>query len=188
MKHCTPVSDMSAQADTTTASETHQIGAAERDKMNRRSFLAGAAGAALLSAVHPRSAWAQEGQSTTVNLAKVATASSLYISGDTKLSALNDSVTPESSKDDNSGSFGTWPRLDAQWVQYEWPKPVTTNKVDIYWWIDGGGVGAPAAYRILYWNGSDFVPVANSQGLGTAANAFNTTAFDEVKTTKLRIE
>ena len=188
MKHCTPVSDMSAQADATTASETPQAGAAERDKMNRRSFLAGAAGAALLSAVHPRAAWAQEGQSTTVNLAKVATASSLYISGDTKLSALNDGVTPESSKDDNSGSFGTWPRLDAQWVQYEWPKPVTTNKVDLYWWIDGGGVGAPATYRILYWNGSDFVPVANPQGLGTAANAFNTTAFDEVKTTKLRIE
>ncbi len=193
MKHRHPAPRATAQGDNTSrptasgaASETSQ--ASQREMMNRRSFLAGAAGAALLSAVHPRTGWAEETQNTTVNLAKVATASSLYISGDTKLAALNDGLTPEASSDNRSGSFGTWPRLDPQWVQYEWSKPVTTNKVDLYWWIDGEGVGAPTSYRILYWNGSEFVPVANPQGLGRAANQFNSTTFDQVTTTRLKIE
>ena len=157
--------------------------------VNRRSFLAGAAGAALLAVVDTRSSWAATaGQEVTVNLAKVATASSLYTSGDTKLAALNDGVVPKSSKDDESGSYGTWPRTGTQWVQYEWTKPVTTSKVDVYWWIDGAGVGAPASYRVLYWNGSTFVPVSNPQGLGVAADTFNGTTFDGVTTQKIRLE
>src|ERR1700734_3246704 len=180
MKHRHAARPSNGQADVTsqptgsgTAPETPETAATERGMMNRRNFLTGAAGAALLSAMHQRTGWAAESQSTTVNLAKVASASSLYTSGDTKLSALNDGLTPEASNDNRSGSFGTWPRLDPQWVQYEWTRPVTTNKVDLYWWIDGAGVGAPAAYRILYWNGSEFVPVADPQGLGTASNQFN---------------
>jgi hypothetical protein len=195
MKHRYPAPHANAQADIAshptasgTKPESPEVAANERGMMNRRNFLAGAAGAALLSAMHQRTGWAAESQSTTVNLAKVASASSLYTSGDTKLSALNDGLTPKASNDNRSGSFGTWPRLDPQWVQYEWTRPVTTNKVDLYWWIDGAGVGAPAAYRILYWNGSEFVPVANPQGLGTAANQFNSTTFDEVTTSKLKLE
>ena len=78
-------------------------------------------------------------------------------------------------------------------------KPVAINKMDIYWAIDpprpngppGSGFGrtaAPASYRILYWNGSDFVPVSNAQGLGSSQDTFNTTSFDQVKTNKLRLE
>jgi hypothetical protein len=40
----------------------------------------------------------------------------------------------------------------------------------------------------LYWNGSDFVPVSNPQGLDVAGDIFNSTSFDEVKTDKLRPE
>jgi DUF1680 family protein len=156
--------------------------------LNRRNFLAGVAGTALLTAVHPSKALAQNAADSSVNLAKVATPSSLYISGDTRLTALNDGNTPANSRDQVNGSYGNWPMTDTQWVQYDWSKPVTTNKVDVYWWMDRGGVGAPKSYRILYWNGSDFVPVANAQGLGVAADTFNTTTFDEVKTDKLRLE
>ena len=46
--------------------------------------------------------------------------------------------------------------VDTQWVQYDWSKPVTTYKVNVYWWMDRGGVAAPASYRVLYWNGKDF--------------------------------
>jgi hypothetical protein len=147
MKHRHPAPHANTQADIAshptasgTKPESPEVGANERGMMNRRNFLTGAAGAALLSAMHQRTGWAAESQSTTVNLAKVASASSLYTSGDTKLSALNDGLTPEASNDNRSGSFGTWPRLDPQWVQYEWTRPVTTNKVDLYWWIDGAGV------------------------------------------------
>ena len=155
--------------------------------VNRRNFLAGMAGTALLTAVNPSKVLAQTADGP-VNLAKVAIPSSLYTSGDTRISALNDGNTPANSRDQLHGSYGNWPRTDTQWVQYDWSKPVTTNKVDVYWWMDRGGVGAPKSYRILYWNGTEFVPVANAQGLGVAGDTFNTTTFDEVHTDKLRLE
>src|ERR1700723_1511056 len=155
--------------------------------LNRRDFLAAVAGTALLTAAGPAVAFARTADEP-VNLAKVATPSSLYTSGDTKISALNDGNTPANSRDQDHGSYGNWPTTDTQWVQYTWSRPVTTNKVNVYWWIDRGGIGAPKAYRILYWNGSVFVPVSNPSGLGAAKDTFNTTTFDEVHTDKLRLE
>lgn len=156
--------------------------------INRRHFLAAAAGTALLSAVDRSRALASVVQSVTVNLAKVATPSASYISGDTRLTALNDGFDPTGSDDDSRGSYGNWPHTDAQWVQYDWARPVTTNRVDIYWWADGQGVGLPASYTITYWNGSAFIPVSNPKGLSVSSNGFNSTTFDEVKTDKLRVE
>jgi DUF1680 family protein len=123
-----------------------------------------------------------------VNLAKVATPSSLYTSGDTKTSALKDGYVPSNSGDSEHGTYGNWPKVDTQWVQYEWSQPISTDKVDIYWWIDGQGVGAPKASRLLYWDGAAFVPVPNAKGLGVEGNKFNTTTFDPIKTDKLRME
>ncbi|MCC2668639.1 MAG: hypothetical protein K0Q72_1110 [Armatimonadetes bacterium] len=123
-----------------------------------------------------------------VNLAKVAATSSSYTSGDTRTSALNDGYQPASSRDDRQGSYGNWPRVGTEWVQYNWPRPITTNRVDVYWWIDGRGVGAPKACRLLYLNGGEFVPVSHAAGLGIAGNAYNTTTFDEVRTQALRLE
>ena len=170
------------------ASSPAADGSLPQRPMDRRNFIAGVGGAALLSAVAGRGAWAADTNEVTVNLAKVAIPSGLYVSGDSKLAALNDGNAPRNSRDTRHGVFGTWPHTENQWVQYEWAKPVTTNKIDVYWWIDGAGVGAPASYRILYWNGSAFVPVSNPQGLGVAANSFNSTGFDQVRTDKLRLE
>ncbi len=156
--------------------------------VNRRHFLAGMTGAALLSAVHSSKALAAVIPDTVVNLAKVATPAASYASGDTKLSALNDGSDPASSHDGRQGAWGTWPRTEPQWVQYEWSRPVTTNAVEVYWWVDGGGVNLPASWKISYWNGSEFVPVANAKGFGVKSNSFNRTTFDEVKTDKLRLE
>jgi DUF1680 family protein len=157
--------------------------------VNRRHFLAGAAGAALLAAVDRSPALASVvGEDISVNLAKVATPSAANASGDTKLSALNDGFDPSSSHDHSHPVFGTWPHTEPQWVQYDWSKPVTTNRVEIYWWVDGQGVGAPASYKVSYWNGSAFVPVVNAKGFGINANTFNSTTFDAVKTDKLRID
>jgi uncharacterized protein len=157
--------------------------------VNRRHFLAGAAGVALLAAVDRSPALASVvGEDISVNLAKVATPSAANASGDTKLSALNDGFDPSSSHDHSHPVFGTWPHTEPQWVQYDWSKPVTTNRVEIYWWVDGQGVGAPASYKVSYWNGSAFVPVVNAKGFGINANTFNSTTFDAVKTDKLRID
>src|SRR5271168_3902735 len=156
--------------------------------VNRRHFLAGVAGTALLSAVDRSRALAAVVGDVTVNLAKVATPSASYTSGDTRLLALNDGFDPLNSRDQSHGSYGNWPHTDAQWVEYAWSKPVTTNRVEVYWWVDGEGVGAPVSYRVTYWNGSEFVPVSDAKGLGVSPNGFNSTTFDEIKTDKLRLE
>lgn len=122
------------------------------------------------------------------NLAVVATPSSSYTSGDTSVAALNDGYTPRRSRDNSRGSYGNWNRTGTQWVQYEWSQAISTNKIDVYWWADRGGVHAPRASRLLYWDGTGFVPVKNSQGLGVEEDKFNTTTFDEVTTTKLKLE
>lgn len=186
MKPVRPSSqELSPSASSSAPAESALAGGA----VNRRHFLAGAAGVALLAAVDRSPALASVvGEDVSVNLAKVATPSAANASGDAKLSALNDGFDPTSSHDHQHPVFGTWPHVEPQWVQYDWSKPVTTNRVELYWWVDGQGVGAPASYKVTYWNGSAFVPVANAKGLGVDANAFNSTTFDPVKTDKLRLE
>jgi hypothetical protein len=132
-------------------------GLSRRISLNRRGFLAGVAGTAVLAGLNRAEAFALTADTDSeLNLARVALPSS-------------------------------------------WTKPVAINKIDIYWAIDpprpngppGSGFGrtaAPVCYQMLYWDGSDFVPVANAQGLGVAGDTFNTTSFDVVKTDKLRLE
>ena len=132
--------------------------------------------------------WAGAATNDAPNLAVVATASASYCSGDTTVNALNDGFTPRNSADARHHSYGNWPRTNTQWVQYEWSQPIATQGVGVYWWIDGQGVGAPQSCRLLYWDGTNFVPVKNAAGLGVAGNTFNATSFDEVRTTRLRLE
>jgi DUF1680 family protein len=124
----------------------------------------------------------------TANIAVAATPTSSFASGDTTVTALNDGFTPRSSRDGSHKTYGNWPRTDTEWVQYEWSQPISTRKMEVYWWADGQGVGVPKACRILYWDGSKFVPVNGAEGLGVERNAFNSTTFTEVKTTKVRLE
>jgi DUF1680 family protein len=123
-----------------------------------------------------------------VNLAVVAEPSSSYVSGDTSATALNDENEPRSSRDRRLGSYGNWPRRGTQWAQYDWSRPISTKKIDVYWWDDRRGVRLPKACRLLYFNGQEFVSVSNPSGLGVAESQYNTTTFDEVRTTKLRLE
>lgn len=128
------------------------------------------------------------GPDSEINLAVVAEPSCSYVSGDTSVTALNDENEPRSSRDRRLGSYGNWPRRGTQWVQYDWSLPVSTKKIDVYFWDDRRGVRLPKACQLLYFNGADFVPVSNPSGLGVAEHQYNTTTFDEVRTTKLRLE
>ena len=129
------------------------------------------------------------GASPGANLALVAKPSASFASGDTTVNALNDGYEPRNSRSRGRGnSYGNWPRQDTQWVEYEWSQPISTNKIDVYWWADGQGVGLPVASRLLYWNDGEFVPVDNAEGLGVDRDQFNTTTFGEVTTPKLRLE
>jgi len=153
----------------------------------RRAFLAGAGGTTLLSLSASGIALGAEAEEP-VNLAPVATPSSLYVSGDTRLTALNSGIDPAKSMAEPHNAFGTWPRVDTQWAQYEWSQPVTTDHIEVYWWEDGEGIALPASCRLLYWNGSAFAEVKAAKGLGLTGNQFNRTEFEPVRTTRLRLE
>ncbi|UDF05277.1 glycoside hydrolase family 127 protein [Asticcacaulis sp. AND118] len=152
----------------------------------RRGFLSGVAAGSVIGGLGLTTQAVAD--TTVVNLAKVAVPSTSFMSGDGKLTALNDGVAPKNSADNAATAYGNWPRTGTEWVQYDWSQPVSTNKIDVYWWIDGQGVGAPKSCRLLYWDGAAFVPVKNAKGLGVAKDRFNTTTFDEVRTDKLRLE
>ncbi len=128
-------------------------------------------------------------QTQPVNLAPVAKPSASYVSGDTKLSALNDGVEPRNSRDNRAGSYGNWNRQGTQWVQYDWDQAISTDKIDVYYWADGQGIHLPKAIGVKYWNGSEFVDVGNplSSG-GVKADQYCTMSFDEITTQKIRLE
>ena len=123
-----------------------------------------------------------------VNLALVATPSASYVSGDTSVASLNNGNLPENSLERGPGSYGNWPRRGTQWVEYDWSQPISTKCIDVYWWDDHQGVRLPKACRLQYWDGKQFAPVTNPSGLGVARDRFNATTFDEVQTSKLRLE
>jgi uncharacterized protein len=167
----------------------------------RREFLAGLAGAAVLAGLSPRAIAAQAAENP-VNIARVAVPTSFAIASENKISALNDGFVPENSFDRSHGLYALHNLWDNEgkipWAEYEWSVPVSIDKVEIYWAVDqprpAGAPGSewprlhvPESYRILYWNGSDFVPVNQPQGLGVVADTFNATTFETVKTTKIRL-
>jgi uncharacterized protein len=123
-----------------------------------------------------------------INLALAATATTSYVSGHETIRALNSGYSPENSNDKRRGAYGNWPRKGTQWVEYTWSKPIHTGKIDVYWFDDHRGVRLPKACRLMYFNGKQFAPVENAKGLGLYENAFNNTTFNDVHTTKLRLE
>src|SRR5215471_17495050 len=169
---------------------------------SRREFLAGLGGAAVWTALGTTRAFAQTAESA-LNIARVAIPTSRFMMSENKISALNDGFTPENSFDRTHALYALWAERSSNertsWVQYEWSEPVNINKVEVYWAVDhprpgtlpgsgGPRIQAPLSYKILYWNGSDFVPVSQPKGLGVALDTFNTTTFEPVKTVRLRLE
>jgi DUF1680 family protein len=123
-----------------------------------------------------------------LNLALYATPSTSYVSGHESLDAINNGYEPRDIADHSHGAYGNWPRTGRQWVEYEWPTPVSTNKVGVYWWEDHQGVYLPVASRLLYWNGTDYVPVPGAHGVGVEGGRYNTISFPEITTARLRLE
>jgi len=122
------------------------------------------------------------------NLALVATSWTSFVSGHETIRALNDGSNPAHSDDKSAGAYGNWPRTGTQWVQYDWSQPIQTDRIEVYWFDDQRGVRLPKACRLLYGDGSAFVPVPKPDGLGLEANRFNVTTFPPLTTAKLRLE
>ena len=120
-----------------------------------------------------------------LNLAAYATPAASHVSGHETLGAINDGFEPKGAGDHDHGCYGNWPRSGTQWVDYEWERPITTARIDVYWWDDGQGVRLPAGARLLAWDGAAFAPVAE---VGVAEGRYNTATFPEITTTRLRLE
>jgi DUF1680 family protein len=160
----------------------------KRTNLTRRTFnilAAGAIGSAFASVEQRADAQAD---SKPMDLAIVATVSASFVSGDQKLSGLYSPNDPRNSRDRAHGTFGNWPRTGTQWVEYSWSRPVSTDRIDVYFYADGRGLRAPEAYRIQYWNGQSFVNVPDASGLGVSLNRYNTTTFSEIISQRIRLE
>jgi DUF1680 family protein len=121
------------------------------------------------------------------NLAVVAIPSTSGRSGP-NLFAMSDGITINKLADPGQRPNMVTLRQGTQWVQYEWSQPVNTKEIDLFWWSDQNRIRLPKSYRLLYWDGNTFVPVSNPAGLGLDAKQFNKTTFNEVQTTRLRLE
>jgi len=117
------------------------------------------------------------------NLAIVATATGSGRNSE-PITTLNDGETPTPP---GNARYRRPPRQANPWVQYEWKQPVTTGEVAVYWWDFSHLVRLPGAYHLEYWDGKAFQPVHNASGLGLENGKFNTTRFDEITTTRLRL-
>lgn len=125
---------------------------------------------------------------TRPNLAIVATPTNSVRFGQ-PLTSLNDGIAPTNTGNFRGGGGNRPPQPRTQtWVQYEWKQPVSTGEIAVYWWNFNNALRLPLGYKVTYWDGKEFVPVKNSKGLGLENNKLNTTTFDEVQTTKLRVE
>ena len=105
------------------------------------------------------------------NLAPWAAASTSFVSGHESLAAINDGFEPGGVNDHRHGAYGNWPQTGTQWVQYEWSRPISTAKIDVYWLDDARGVRLPKACRLLYWDGNAFVPVEACRRAGPGRRA-----------------
>jgi hypothetical protein len=103
---------------------------------------------------------------------------------------INDGETPGSSRD-GSSYFDWWNKNGSQeWVEYTWEKPVTVSEAQVYWFDDqpGGGVRVPAAWRLVYKDGTDWKPVETVSAYGVEKNKFNAVSFKPVTASAMRLE
>jgi len=111
-------------------------------------------------------------------------------SGDT-VDALNSGYKPASSDDQSHPRFTWWNHLGtAEWVQYSYTSPVTVSAAFVYWYDDTGSgqCRVPQSWTVQYLDSSgSWTTVSGASGYGTAADAFNTTTFNAVTTTQLRL-
>lgn len=121
------------------------------------------------------------------NLANVASVKSSSRYG-TAPTTLNDGIIDNSTGPMRAYGNRSSRPLSTQWIEYEWTKPVKTGKISLYWWDFKNSVKLPYACRLLYWNGSSYVPVTNVKGLIVNNDKFNSASFEPVQTTRLRLE
>lgn len=124
-------------------------------------------------------------ESPRVNLAVAAEPSTSYVSGHETLGAIQDDFAPRTSGDRDHGVYGNWPRQGEQWVQYTWPRPITTDGVGVYWFEDRQGIRLPASARLACLDGERWRDI--DVAVGTEGDTENVARFEPVTTEALRL-
>jgi PKD repeat protein len=96
-------------------------------------------------------------------------------------------VDPPSSNPGTGVGWGTWPNGGEQSMTLEWDEPITTDRSELFWYDDGGGVQAPGSWVLAYWDGSAWVEVPSPSGYETEIDQYNVTTHDAVTTTAMRV-
>ncbi len=93
---------------------------------------------------------------------------------------------------DDSVPRHTWWAPDrlgnTEWVQYDFPSPLTLHGASVFWYDDPHGIDPPASWRLLAKVGTDWQEVQADAPYLTALNQYNFVEFAPVNTTALRLE
>ncbi len=124
------------------------------------------------------------------NVALIATPSAI-INTPTDLggvAGLNDGYDPTSSYDKSHGVWHNWQGDQGgdAWVQYDWESAVTIYQSDAYYFTDGNFAPKAVSYQYKDANGK-WRDLPNVEGCGTELDQYNTTTFDPVTTTSIRM-
>lgn len=125
----------------------------------------------------------------TENYATSATVTTSFCSSWETVTAVNDGVYGSTSAETGISHYGTWGNTSSyETVTYTWDTAKKISRSEIYFWNDGGGILTPSSYKYeyLHANGS-WVEVSNASGYGLSLDTFNTTTFDTVSTTAIRV-
>jgi DUF1680 family protein len=106
--------------------------------------------------------------------------------------AVNDSEMPKTEKDRAVGNFDFWPHKGtAEWLQYEFAKPVEVKACTVSWFDDTGHgeCRVPASWRLVYRTGDGkWEPVAGASEYSVTKGTLVEVTFTPVKTSALRLE
>lgn len=121
-----------------------------------------------------------------------ATALASWCNPSDNVEALKNLQLPSSSADQSLPRFTWWDHKGtSEWAEYDFTKPERVSWCSVYWFDDeaiGGGCRVPAAWRLLWWNGTQWQPVETSSSYEVQKNRFNRVDFAPIETTRLRLE
>ena len=126
---------------------------------------------------------------TTINRSADATVTTSFVSSWENLAAVNDGIVGALSSDRPAGGvYGNW---DGEgnygiynWIQYEWASPINLYSAEVFWFSDGGGIGAPTDAYIEYWDGTSWI---NAGAIGLTLDEFNVLDSIDVSTNMVRV-
>lgn len=107
------------------------------------------------------------------------------------LNFINDQAVPRRSADASPGYLHWWPHKGTtEWVQYDFAEATNVSEASVYWFDDTGHgeCRVPKSWKLLYRDGGDWKPVANTSDYTCTKNALDTVTFAPVKTDALRLE